>query len=157
MKLEGLRKIIKEELAKALNEESFHNGETVLHMGQRFTVVKDSGNVGVEVQTKDGKTKMINRGQLKKIVKEEMQISRRELADLLKANDMGEHDNFIRTGNPSQKFLQDMIDRLESKGIPTAGIYVEKPQITHSTSVSKINPYDEPASKGYMGSKYRGD
>jgi hypothetical protein len=70
MKLEGLRQIIKEELAKALNENTFNNGEEVLHMGQRFTVVKDSGTVGVQVKTKDGKIKMINRSQLTKVVKE---------------------------------------------------------------------------------------
>jgi hypothetical protein len=71
MKLEGLRKIIKEELTKVLNEESFHNGETVLHMGQRFTVVKDDGNIGVQVKTDTGKIKLINRTQLKRVVKEE--------------------------------------------------------------------------------------
>ena len=71
MKLEGLRKIIKEELTKVLNEESFHNGETVLHMGQRFIVVKDDGNIGVQVKTDTGKIKLINRTQLKRVVKEE--------------------------------------------------------------------------------------
>jgi len=71
MKIEGLRKLIKEELSKVLNEESFHNGETVLHAGQRFTVVKDDGNVGVQVKTDTGKIKMINRTQLKKVVSED--------------------------------------------------------------------------------------
>jgi hypothetical protein len=71
MKLDNLRQLIKEELTKALNEESFHNGETVLHAGQRFTVVKDNGNVGVQVKTDTGRIKMINRTQLKRVVKED--------------------------------------------------------------------------------------
>jgi hypothetical protein len=71
MKLNNLRQLIKEELTKALNEESFHNGETVLHAGQRFTVVKDNGNVGVQVKTDTGKIKLINRTQLKRVVKED--------------------------------------------------------------------------------------
>jgi len=71
MKLNNLRQLIKEELTKALNEESFHNGETVLHAGQRFTVVKDDGNVGVQVKTDTGKIKLINRTQLKRVMKED--------------------------------------------------------------------------------------
>jgi hypothetical protein len=71
MKLDGLRKIIKEEIAKALNEETFHNGETVLHAGQRFTVVNDNGNVGVQVKTDTGKIKLLNRTQLTRVVKED--------------------------------------------------------------------------------------
>lgn len=71
MKLDNLRQLIKEELTKVLNEDTFHNGETVLHAGQRFTVVKDSGNIGVQVKTDTGKIKMINRSQLTKVVKEE--------------------------------------------------------------------------------------
>jgi hypothetical protein len=71
MKLDNLRQLIKEELTKVLNEESFHNGETVLHAGQRFTVVKDDGNVGVQVKTDTGKIKLINRTQLTRVVKED--------------------------------------------------------------------------------------
>jgi len=71
MKLDNLRQLIKEELTKVLNEESFHNGETVLHAGQRFTVVKDDGNVGVQVKTDTGKIKLINRTQLKRVMKED--------------------------------------------------------------------------------------
>jgi hypothetical protein len=71
MKLDNLRQLIKEELTKVLNEDTFHNGETVLHAGQRFTVVKDDGNIGVQVKTDTGKIKMINRSQLKRVVKED--------------------------------------------------------------------------------------
>lgn len=71
MKKDQLKQIIKEEIAKVLNEETFHNGETVLHAGQRFTVVKDDGNVGVQVKTDTGKIKLINRTQLKRVVKED--------------------------------------------------------------------------------------
>ena len=71
MKLDGLRKIIKEEISKVLNEETFHNGEIVLHAGQRFTVVNDNGNVGVQVKTDTGKIKLLNRTQLTRVVKED--------------------------------------------------------------------------------------
>lgn len=71
MKLDNLRQLIKEEIAKVLNEETFHNGETVLHAGQRFTVVKDDGNVGVQVKTDTGKIKLLNRTQLTRVVKED--------------------------------------------------------------------------------------
>jgi hypothetical protein len=71
MKLDNLRQLIKEEIAKVLNEETFHNGETVLHVGQRFTVVKDDGNIGVQVKTDTGKIKLLNRTQLTRVVKED--------------------------------------------------------------------------------------
>ena len=90
------------------------------------------------------------REELAKALNEEMIINRNKLADLLKANGMGDHDNFIRTGNPSQEFLQDMVDQLENKGISTVDIYVKKPKLTHASS--KLSPSDFPSkkSKGYM-------
>jgi hypothetical protein len=103
------------------------------------------------------KLRQLIKEELTKVLTEEIVINRSKLADLLKANGMGNHDNFIRTGNPSQKFLQDLIAQLEDKGISTADVYIDQPELTHSST--KLSPSDFPSSKstGYMGAKYTGD
>ena len=70
MKLEGLRQIIKEELIRVLNEDTFHNGDTVLYGEERLKVVKDEGNIGIKVEDENGKIRIISRSQLTRTVKE---------------------------------------------------------------------------------------
>ena len=100
MKLDGLRKLIKEEIAKALNEETFHNGETVLHAGQRFTVVKDDGTIGVQVKTDTGKIKLMNRTQLTRVVKEDNFRSDGGLA-------IGQYEVFYKVKDENGEITQD--------------------------------------------------
>jgi hypothetical protein len=160
MKLDNLRQLIKEELTKVLNEDTFHNGETVLHAGQRFTVVKDSGNIGVQVKTDTGKIKMINRSQLKRVVKE---------VDIYKANYINGIKSIIK--KYPELNLQSIVDKaLEEKGVSSMEELTNKqamelniqiqdavPSKETTPSKSSINPYDDKPSRGYMGSKYRGD
>jgi hypothetical protein len=107
------------------------------------------------------KLRQLIKEELTKVLTEEIVINRSKLADLLKDNGVYNNDNFIRTGNPSQSFLQDLIAQLEDKGISTADIYVDQPKLTDFST--KLNPSDFPSdyhsskNTGYMGAKYTGD
>ena len=65
MKLEGLKKLIKEELAKALNESKpkYEKGETIYYQGTPHVVTSDDGGYIVQTTLK-GKSKPIPRNRI---------------------------------------------------------------------------------------------
>jgi hypothetical protein len=69
MKLDGLRKIIKEELAKTINENTpkYKEGDTFLHVGTKYTVISDDG-YSIKAKDKSGKVKKFNYNMLKETV-----------------------------------------------------------------------------------------
>lgn len=71
MKQHILRSIIKEELAKALNEVAakFQEGDTFIYMGQKHTVVSDNGYT-IEAKLPNGKIKKYNYNQIKNALNE---------------------------------------------------------------------------------------
>lgn len=158
MKHSELKQLIREELQKILSEEpsseftpqNFRPGETVLHMGQRFTVVSDDGNIGVRVKTDSGKVKMINRKNLKKVVNESpypLIPKKMLLADILEINDIPDEEftpqtksaavNFIRNGRPSETYLERIVNILKDYGVDTSEI--ETPP---TATTNKFNPSD---------------
>ena len=69
MKLDGLRSIIREELAKAINGNTpkYKEGDTFLHVGTKYTVISDDG-YSIKAKDKDGKVKKFNYNMLKEAV-----------------------------------------------------------------------------------------
>jgi hypothetical protein len=71
--------------------------------------------------------------------------------------------NFIENGNPSESYLEKIIDILNSNGIDVSSIYAPEPEkkpFTKTTSKSEVNPYDMPGGQpsiGYMGARSTGD
>ena len=71
MKLNSLKELVKEELTKAINENTpkYKEGDTFNYMGTKHTVVSDSGYV-VKAKLSNGKVVRLNYGQLKDRVSE---------------------------------------------------------------------------------------
>jgi hypothetical protein len=71
MKENILRSLIKEELAKALNEiaAKFQEGDTFLYMGQKHIVMSDNGYT-IKAKLPDGKIKNYNYNQIKNALNE---------------------------------------------------------------------------------------
>ncbi len=70
MNLNTLRKLVKEELSKVLNQGTFHNGEKVLYNDNVYLVKSDGGNIGVEIVGDDGKTILVRRNFVTRIEEE---------------------------------------------------------------------------------------
>jgi hypothetical protein len=71
MKLNSLRQLVKEELTKAINENTpkYKEGDTFNYMGTKHIVVSDDGYI-VKAKLPNGKVVRINYGQLKDRVSE---------------------------------------------------------------------------------------
>jgi hypothetical protein len=71
MKLDNLKQLVKEELTKAINENTpkYKEGDTFNYMGTKHVVVSDSGYV-VKAKLPNGKVVRLNYGQLKDRVSE---------------------------------------------------------------------------------------
>ena len=71
MKKLNLRSLIKEELAKALNEVAakFQEGDTFIYMGQKHTVLSDDG-YSIRAELPGGKIKKYNYNQIKNALNE---------------------------------------------------------------------------------------
>jgi len=71
MKLNSLRQLVKEELTKAINENTpkYKEGDTFNYMGTKHIVVSDDGYI-VKAKPPNGKVVRINYGQLKNHVSE---------------------------------------------------------------------------------------
>jgi hypothetical protein len=77
MKKDTLYSLIKEELAKALNEfaAKFQEGDTFLYMGDKHTVTSDDGFV-VKTETNDGKKHKFNHNQIKNAISETVVLAK---------------------------------------------------------------------------------
>ena len=71
MKLNNLRQLVKEELTKAINENTpkYSKGDTLIYMGTKLLVVSDDGFI-IKAMAPSGKIFKINYGQLKDRVSE---------------------------------------------------------------------------------------
>ena len=71
MKLNSLRQLVKEELTKAINENTpkYSKGDTLIYMGTKLLVVSDDGFI-IKAMAPSGKIFKINYGQLKDRVSE---------------------------------------------------------------------------------------
>jgi hypothetical protein len=81
MKLNNLRQLVKEELTKAINENTpkYSKGDTLIYMGTKLLVVSDDGFI-IKAMAPSGKIFKINYGQLKDRVSENEVV--RDLKDM---------------------------------------------------------------------------
>ena len=81
MKLNNLRQLVKEELTKAINENTpkYSKGDTLIYMGTKLSVVSDDGFI-IKAMAPSGKIFKINYGQLKDRVSENETM--RDLKDM---------------------------------------------------------------------------
>ena len=81
MKLNSLRQLVKEELTKAINENTpkYSKGDTLIYMGTKLLVVSDDGFI-IKAMAPSGKIFKINYGQLKDRVSENEVV--RDLKDM---------------------------------------------------------------------------
>jgi hypothetical protein len=81
MKLNNLRQLVKEELTKAINENTpkYSKGDTLIYMGTKLLVVSDDGFI-IKAMAPSGKIFKINYGQLKDRVSENETM--RDLKDM---------------------------------------------------------------------------
>jgi hypothetical protein len=168
----NLRSIIKEELAKALNEiaAKFQEGDTFIYMGQKHIVVSDNGYT-IEAKLPNGKIKKYNYNQIKDKLAENVVLAKTDQGG---RSAMRGIESLIKQ-YPNLP-LQDLVDSaLTDNNINSIGdlsvedVYKLNTKIRSSITSSnpkptspqdKTNPYDSPGgrpSKGYMGAKYTGD
>jgi hypothetical protein len=172
MKKLNLRSLIKEEIAKALNEVAakFQEGDTFIYMGQKHIVLSDNG-YAIEAKLPDGKIKKYNYNQIKDKLAENVVLAKtdqggrsamRGIESLIKQYpnlplqdlvDSALTDNNVNSiGDLSVEDVYKLNTKIRSS------ITSSKPKPTPSQD--KTNPYDSPGgrpSKGYMGAKYTGD
>jgi hypothetical protein len=123
MKLEGLKKLVKEELAKALNEKLIPKKMVILDLLK-------SANIPNEA---------------------------------FSPQDKSAAENFIERSNPSEFYLNKIVDILNAYDVDTSSIYAPEPESKplDLTKISRdIDPYSMPGgrpSRGYMGARYTGD
>ena len=105
MKLEGLKKLIKEELKRTLNENDLFNslkvGETVKYMGEDHKVFNKDGAIVTLKRNKTGKTFNLNSNQVKEKV--------RRSEDYMNENDTEfDLDKIYKTKLEEPRFLKDL-------------------------------------------------
>ncbi len=157
MKLDGLRKIVKEELNKALNENKpkFKAGDTFTYMGTKHEVISDDG-FAVKAKLPNGKVKIYNYSQLKSQLNESpypLIPKKMLLADLLEANDIPDEEfdpqtkegvvYFIQRGRPSETYLERILSVLKDYGVDTSKVEAP-PTVTKNdfNPSSDLNPRD---------------
>jgi hypothetical protein len=81
MKLNNLRQLVKEELTKAINENTpkYKEGDTFIYMGAKHQVISDDGFI-VKAMAPSGRIVKLNYGQLKDRVSENAET--RDLKDM---------------------------------------------------------------------------
>lgn len=184
MKLEGLRQTIKEELAKVLNENTFKKGDTVIpnkgpHKGipHEVIAVLDGGAYNIkpknlkasEIKYKLGAARAtqsdLESDSLEEITGADPNKPRYNVSGLKENSINGIlgmlKDEPALIGNMEvKKALMTCLKQLDLEVLQNLNTVVQQqsgkkfPPAGPSTSQ---NPYDEPASRGYMGAKYRGD
>ena len=138
MKKFNLRSLIKEELAKALNEVAakFQEGDTFIYMGQKHTVLSDDG-YSIRAKLPDGKIKKYNYNQIKNALNESpypLIGKKMDIADMvtdanIEDTAFGDQSrsnviNFIKNGNPSQSYLEGVVKVLKDNGVDVSKLYV---------------------------------
>jgi hypothetical protein len=148
-----------------INEDTFHNGEKVLYDDKVYTVKKDNGNVGVEI-IGDGEEKLVMRTQLTRVVKEDTPDKPRYNVSGLKENYIngvlgmiGDEPSLI--GNMEvKKALMECLKQLDLEILQNLNVTVQQQsgkKFPPAGPSTVQNPYEDEPSRGYMGSKYRGD
>ena len=131
MKHSQLKKLIREELKKALSRNEYEMGETILWKGSRVEVVEDEGGPTLKVELSNGNIKMVFRKDTSLPLNESpypLTMRKDIIANAIDSNNIPEEAfapqrskdvvvSFIRDGRPSEVYLKKMMDILKKNGI----------------------------------------
>ena len=134
----NLRSLIREELAKALNEMAakFQEGDTFIYMGTKHIVLSDDG-YSIKAKLPDGKIKNYNYNQIKNALNEspypligkKMIIANMVTDANIEDSEFGGQSrsnviNFIQNGNPSESYLEGIVKILKNHGVDTSELNI---------------------------------
>ena len=150
-----LKQIIREELKKALSEVTYKVGDSILWKGSRVDVIEDGGEATLTIKLSNGKEKLVFRKDTFIAINEgypTLLPMKNDIASALK----GVVVNFIRNGNPSERYLKKMLDILKKNDIIFDIDKIKDKDVDMNfTEDPKINPYEMPGGKassdGYTG------
>ena len=165
-----LKQIIREELKKALSEVTYKVGDSILWKGSRVDVIEDGGEATLTIKLSNGKEKLVFRKDTFIAINEgypTLLPMKNDIASALEGSnipnkafepqaDKGVVVNFIRNGNPSERYLKKMLDILKKNDIIfNIDKIKDKDVDMNFTEDPKINPYEMPGGKassdGYTG------
>ena len=154
-----LKQIIKEELKKALSEVTYKVGDSILWKGSRVDVIEDGGEATLTIKLSNGKEKLVFRKDTFIAINEgypTLLPMKNDNKAFEPQADKGVVVNFIRNGNPSERYLKKMLDILKKNDIIFDIDKIKDKDVDMNfTEDPKINPYEMPGGKassdGYTG------
>lgn len=170
MKKFDLRQLIKEELKKALSEVTYSVGDTILWKGSRVEVIEDEGEATLKIQLPNGQEKLVFRKDTFVTLNENypsLQPVKNDIAAAIENSDIPNEEfapqadkgvvvDFIRGSNPSEAYLNNMLDILKKNDVVFNIEKKEDKDVEMDfTEDPEVNPYEmpggEPSEDGYTG------
>lgn len=170
MKKFDLRQLIKEELKKALSEVTYSVGDTILWKGSRVEVIEDEGEATLKIQLPNGQEKLVFRKETFVTLNENypsLQPVKNDIAAAIENSDIPNEEfapqadkgvvvDFIRGSNPSEAYLNNMLDILKKNDVVFNIEKKEDKDVEMDfTEDPEVNPYEmpggEPSEDGYTG------
>jgi hypothetical protein len=170
MKKFDLRQLIKEELKKALSEVTYSVGDTILWKGSRVEVIEDEGEATLKIQLPNGQEKLVFRKDTFVTLNENypsLQPVKNDIAVAIENSDIPNEEfapqadkgvvvDFIRGSNPSEAYLNNMLDILKKNDVVFNIEKKEDKDVEMDfTEDPEVNPYEmpggEPSEDGYTG------
>lgn len=170
MKKFDLRQLIKEELKKALSEVTYSVGDTILWKGSRVEVIEDEGEATLKIQLPNGQEKLVFRKDTFVTLNENypsLQPVKNDIAAAIENSDIPNEEfapqadkgvvvDFIRGSNPSEAYLNNMLDILKKNDVVFNIEKKEDKDVEMDfTEDPEVNPYEmpggEPSKDGYTG------
>ena len=170
MKKFDLRQLIKEELKKALSEVTYGKGDVILWKGSRVEVIEDEGEATLKIQLPNGQEKLVFRKDTFVTLNENypsLQPVKNDIAAAIENSDIPNEEfapqadkgvvvDFIRGSNPSEAYLNNMLDILKKNDVVFNIEKKEDKDVEMDfTEDPEVNPYEmpggEPSEDGYTG------
>ncbi len=170
MKKFDLRQLIKEELKKALSEVTYGKGDVILWKGSRVEVIEDEGEATLKIQLPNGQEKLVFRKETFVTLNENypsLQPVKNDIAAAIENSDIPNEEfapqadkgvvvDFIRGSNPSEAYLNNMLDILKKNDVVFNIEKKEDKDVEMDfTEDPEVNPYEmpggEPSEDGYTG------
>jgi hypothetical protein len=170
MKKFDLRQLIKEELKKALSEITYGKGDVILWKGSRVEVIEDEGEATLKIQLPNGQEKLVFRKDTFVTLNENypsLQPVKNDIATAIENSDIPNEEfapqadkgvvvDFIRGSNPSEAYLNNMLDILKKNDVVFNIEKKEDKDVDMDfTEDPEVNPYEMPGGKpskdGYTG------
>jgi hypothetical protein len=166
MKHSQLKQLIREELKKALSENTYEVGETILWKGGSDEVIEDDGGPTLKIQLTNGNIKLVFRKDTSLPLNESPYplIPRKDIiANALAINDIPDEEfepqqskdvvvSFILNGRPSETYLEKMMGILRRNGVEVTFPKIKYPKTNFGFKENpNINPYEQPGGRPSKG------